>query len=194
MTKKTKTFGALKKRFTSKDGTRTIVVIGRHDDTQATTKSGETITVAVWQVTSETTGRTTKLRDDSLAKDYVLAKESKPKPKSAPKSKPVKSAEVPITKVIAPVVKPQLVNHVGFKAALVKQFGGIENIEITAGTIHYELERLCELGMPTIRKTGMVFYELDGYVCDREGNKSMFSAFKTNLSALPTQADTATDP
>lgn len=111
MTKKTKVFGALKRRFLSKDGTRAIVVTGRHDDLEIKTRSGGTAMVAVWQVTSEQTGRTTKLRDDSLAKDYVPSKEVKPKP--AVKPKPTK-AEVPITKTIAPAVKPQLVNHVGF--------------------------------------------------------------------------------
>lgn len=80
------------------------------------------------------------------------------------------------------------------KAALVPQFGGIENIEITAAIIHFELKRLRELGIPTIRQTGMAFYELDGYVCDREGNALMFAAVKTERFALLTQADTATDP
>jgi len=98
--KQLKVVGEVGKRFTSKDGTRTIVILSREDDTKATTRAGEPVTVAVWMVQSEQTKRKTKVRDDSLVKDYVTAVAT-PEPKAV---KAPKAAKTPTPKAVKPPV------------------------------------------------------------------------------------------
>ncbi len=139
--KKLKVVGGVGKRFASKDGSRTVVIMSREDDTKSTTRSGEPTTVAVWLAESEQTKRRTKIRDDSLVKDYIEApaakapKKSKASAAKVPAASAPKAAKVPAAKspkppavkapkapkasaAVEPPLPPppqiQLINHVWF--------------------------------------------------------------------------------